>query len=206
MIENLLIKLSADKKPYPKSLLVARRAAYLSQVTLIASSGPSLKRGNGHGQGGSPPASVPMTPIMKVVLTVLLAANLALATYLAVSLYENWDRVQALLFGSPTISETAPSPLEKSTQPSVSDSTLEIATPPESTLVPSSTPEPETLLEESQPAGNNSADSPGGGAAEPDTKDKPGLHLGQTPHSPDEPPSQDQNNDQGKDNNKNKDK
>ncbi len=208
MIENLLSTLSADKKPYPKSLLEARRAAYLSQVTLAAGSGPRFKQGNGPGQGGLSHASAPMTPVMKVVLTALIAANIALATYLGVLVYENWDKVQALLFGAPTLSETSPAPLELSTQPPVSANTPKIATSPESTVVPGSTPEPDRLPEDTQPSGGNSVDNPEVSTPEPDAKDKPGLHLGQTPHSPDEPPGQDQNNDQGndKDKDKNKDK
>ena len=115
-IQKLLKNLSADKKPYPKNLLDSRRSAYLSQVTSVVSSGPHLKKGNGKGQGGSPHAAAPMTPLMKVVLTALVAANVALATYLAVYVYENWDRVQELLFGAPSVSETSPAPPEILTQ------------------------------------------------------------------------------------------
>lgn len=205
-IENLLETLSADIKPYPKSLLDARRVAYLSQATLVAGSGPGLKKGNGRGQGGASHASAPMTPAMKVALTALIAANIALASYLAVSVYENWDKVQELLFGVPSVSETYSDPLEMSTQAPESAVTPEIAISPEGTVVPGSTPGPDNLSEDAQPAAGNSVDNPEVSTPEPDAKDKPGLRLGQTPHGPDEPPGQDQNNDQGKDNNKNKDK
>ena len=209
MVENLLHTLGADKKPYPQGLLETRRATYLSQVTLLVGSGPRPQKGNkgnGRGQGGSSSASVPMTPLMKVVLTVLIAGNIALVTYLGVLTYENWDKVQALLFGAPTLSEASLAPPELSTQPPAPDSTPEIATAPESTVVPDSTPAPESLSEDTQPAGDNSVENPEVSTPEPPAKDKPGLHLGQTPHGPDEPPSQDQNNDQGNDNNKDKNK
>jgi hypothetical protein len=206
MIENLLHTLSADKKPYPKSLLEARRAAYLSQMTLLVGSGLHPKKGKGQGRGSPSHAVAPMTPVMKVVLTVLVAGNIALATYLGVLVYENWDKVQALLVGVPIASETSPASLEVSTQPPAPDSTPEIATEPEISVDPASTPAPESPLEEPQPADGNSVDNPEVSTPEPPAKDKPGLHLGQTPHGPDEPPGQDQNNDQGNDNNKDKDK
>jgi len=204
-IEQLLKKLSADKKPYPKNLLATRRAAYLSQVTAVVSSGPQLKKGNG--QGGSPHASAPMTPLMKVVLTALVAANVALATYLAVYVYDNWDRVQELLFGAPSMSETSPAPLEIVTQAPELETTPEIAVPPEETVAPVSTPEPTSLSEDSQPSGIDSADSPQVSTAEPDGKDQPGLHLGQTPHTPSDPPGQrDQDDNQGDQAGKDKEK
>ncbi|MBN1451850.1 MAG: hypothetical protein JW963_12610 [Anaerolineales bacterium] len=205
-IVNLLKNLSADKKPYPQGLLEARRVAYLSQVTLLAGSGLHLQKGNGRGQGGPSHAAAPMTPIMKVMLTALLAGNIALAAYLGVMVYENWDKVQALLFGAPIASETSPAPPELSTQPPAPDSTPEIATTPGSTDVPASTPEPGSPPEEPQPAEGNSVDNPEVSTPEPPVKDKPGLHLGQTPHSPDEPPGQDTNDDQGDDKDKDKDK
>ena len=212
MIENLLHTLSADKKPYPQALLDARRAAYLSHVILLASSGPRPSQRNEPGQGSAAHAVAPMTPVMKAVLAVLVAGNIAVATYLGVTVYQNWDKVQALLFGVPIASETSQAPLEASTQPPAPDSTPEIVTAPENTDVPGSTPEPGTSLEEPQSAGGDSVDQPEMSTPEPPAEDKPGLHLGQTPHAPDKPPGQDKNNDQGTDknndqgNNKNKDK
>ena len=110
-IEKVLKKLGTEKKPYPKSLLSARRTAYLSQVTLVVSGGPHIKKGNGQGQSGPSHGAAPMTPLMKAVLTILVAANLALVSYLAVSLYENWDRVQEMVFGAPSVVETSPASL-----------------------------------------------------------------------------------------------
>jgi hypothetical protein len=216
MVENLLHSLGADKKPYPKSLLDARHAAYLSQVTLVVSSGLRPQKGTkgqGRSQGGASHAAAPMTPVMKAVLTALVAGNIALAAYLGVLVYENWDKVQALLLGVPIVSETSPAPLELSTQPPAPDSTPEIATAPEISVDPASTPAPESPPEDAQPSESDSVDSPQVGPSapevstpEPPAKDNPGLHLGQTPHGPDEPPGQDQNNDPGNDNNKDKDK
>ena len=215
MVEKLLRTLSTDKKPYPHRLLEARRTAYLSQVTLLVGSGPHLgkgKKANGRGQGSPAQAVAPMTPVMKAVLTVLVAGNIALATYLGVLVYENWNKVQALLFGAPAASETSSAPLEQSTQPPITDSTPEIVTGPESTNLPGSTPKPDTSLEEPQPAGGDSVDQPELSTPKPPAEDKPGLHLGQTPHAPNEPPGQDKNNDQDTDqdnnqgNNKDKDK
>jgi hypothetical protein len=219
MVENLLHSLGADKKPYPKSLLDARHAAYLSQVNLLVGSGPRPQKGKGRGQGGSSSISAPMTPVMKAVLTVLVAGNIALATYLGVLVYENWDKVQAFLSGAPLVTETSPAPLELSTQPPAPDSTPEIATAPEISVDPASTPEPDSPSDEAQPSESDSVDSPQVDPSapevstpEPPAKDNPGLHLGQTPHAPDQPLGQDQNNDQSNDksndqgNNKNKDK
>ena len=190
-IEQLLKKLGADKKPYPKDLLDARRTAYLSQVTLLASGGPHIKQGNRQGQGGSPPTSAPMTPLMRIVLATLVAANVALAAYLAVSFYENWDKVQELLFGVPAVSETSPISPEALDQAPELETTPEIASPPEGTVVPISTPEPT-----SSPADATAADGQQTGPSEPEAstpepKDDPGKHLGQTPHGPGDPPGQD---------------
>ena len=201
-IQKLLKNLSADKKSYPKELLDSRRAAYLAQVTSVAGSGPRPKKGNGKGQGSSPHSAAPMTPLMKVVLTALVAGNVALATYMAAYVYENWDRVQALLSGRPVLSEASPVPPEVLNQAPELETTPEIAVPPEETVVPGSTPAPTSLSDDHQPSGNDSPDSPQVSTPEPD---QPGKHLGQTPHSPKEPPGQsDKDND--KDKNKDKDK
>jgi hypothetical protein len=217
-IEQLLKHLSADRKPYPKDLLDARRTVYLSQVTSVVSSGPNIKKGNGQGQGGSPPTSAPMTPFMKVVLATLVAANFALVTYLAVSIYENWDKVQGSLLGDPSVSEISPVSPEVLDQAPELETTPEIAIPPAETVAPVSTPEPSTSpLDDSQPSDVTAADSPQVGPSEPeastpepDENDNPGKHLGQTPHGPGDPPGQDnqdnsQNNTQkpGQDNTQN---
>ena len=206
-IENLLRVLSAERMPYPTGLLDDRRAAYISQVTLLVGSGPHFGRGNGSGQGGSASASMPMTPIMKIVLTALIAGNIAIAAYLGVSVYENWDKVQAWLSGSPTVSETSLAPLEVAPIPPDYANTPEIVISPEETLVPGSTPEPNSLSGDSQPSGSDSNTNPEVSTPDPN---KPGKHLGQTPHGPDQPPSSNnqdnsQNNTQGnQDNNKKK--
>lgn len=211
-IEQLLKKLSTDKRPYPKDLLDSRRAAYLSQVTSVVSSGLLTTEGSGRGQGGSPPTSAPMTPFMKVVLATLVAANVALASYLAFSVYENWDKVQESLFGGSSISY--PSPISPEVQAPELETTPEVAIPPAETVAPISTPEP------TSPSGGTAADSlqvdpseTEASTPEPDEKDNSGQHLGQTPHGPGDPPgqdnSQDNTQDDGKgnqDDNKDKDK
>ena len=204
-IQKLLKNLSADKKSYPKDMLDTRRAAYLAQVTSVAGSGLLPKKGNGRGQGSSPHSAAPMTPLMKVVLVALVAANVALASYMAIYAYENWDRVQALLSVRPTLSEASPVPPEIFNQAPELEATPEIAIPPEETVVPDSTPAPPSLSDDPQPSGNDSSDSPQVSTPEPDGKDQPGKHLGQTPHSPDNPPVQDDQDDRGKDKD-NKDK
>jgi hypothetical protein len=218
-IEQLLKKLSADKKPYPKDLLDARRTAYLSQVSLVAGSGLHLKKGNGTGQGGSSPASAPMTPLMKIILGTLIAANIALATYLGVSIYENWDKVQELLIGGATTSDVSPVAPEVLEQAPEVETTPEIAVPPVETAAPVSTPEPVNLSDENQSSEGDSANNPQVDSSkseistqEPEGSDDSGKHLGQTPHAPDNPPAnQDSQNDnqnknnssnQGKDKNK----
>ena len=203
VVKNLLHSLNADKKPYPPGLLDARRAAYLSQVISVVNSGPRSgkgSKGQGRGQGGASHAAGSMTPVMKAVLTVLIAGNIVLVTYLGVLAYENWDKVQALLLGAPIASETSPASLELSTQPPAPNSTPEIATAPESTVVPGSTPEPGTSQEEPQSAEGGSGNQPEVSTPEPPAENKPGLHLGQTPHPQNEPPGQDKKNDQNPDN------
>jgi len=199
--EKLLKDLGADKKPYPKDLLKARRATYLSQVTSVVSSAPHLTRGDGQGQSGPSPAATPMTPLMKVVLTVLIATNFALATYLAVSIYENWGKVQESLLGGPSVSEPSPISPEVLDQAPELKTTPEIAIPPAGTVAPVSTPEP-TI----SPSDATAADTPQVGQSdpevstpEPDGKDNSGKHLGQTPHGPGDPPGQD-NQDNNQDN------
>jgi hypothetical protein len=218
-IEQLLKKLSADKKPYPKNLLDARRASYLSQVSLVTGSGLHLKKGNGPGQGGSSTVSAPMTPLMKVILGTLIAANIALATYLGISIYENWDKVQELLLGGTSTSEISPISPEMQEQSPEVETTPEIAVPPVETAAPVSTPEPVNLSDENQSSEGDSANNPQVDSSkseistqEPEGSDDSGKHLGQTPHAPDNPPAnQDSQNDnqnknnssnQGKDKNK----
>ena len=205
MVKSLLHSLSADKKPYPQGLLEARRASYLSQATSLINSGPRSgkgSKGQGRGQGSASHAVTLMTSVMKAVLTVLIAGNIALVTYLGILAYKNWDKIQALLFGAPIASETSPAPLELSTQPPAPNSTPEIATVPESTDVPGSTPGPGISTEEPQSDEGGSGNQSEVSTPEPPPENKPGLHLGQTPHPPDKPPGQDTNNDQ--ENNKKK--
>lgn len=192
-IEQLLKKLSTDKSPYPKDLLDARRSAYLSQVTSVVSSGLLIKEGSGKGQGGSPPTSAPMTPFMKVVLAALVAANVALASYLAVSMYENWDRLQELLLGGSSVSY--PSPISPEFQAPELETTPEVTIPPVETVAPISTPEP-TSPSDATSADSQSLSEPEASTPEPDD---PGKHLGQTPHGPGDPPGQDNSQDNTKD-------
>jgi hypothetical protein len=199
MIENLLHTLSADRMTYPQGLLENRRTAYLSQVISVVSNGPrsgKRSRGQGRGQGGTSHVVAPMTPVMKAVLTILIAGNIALVSYVGILAYENWDKVQALLFGAPIASETSPPPPELSTQLPNPNTTPEISTAPENTIVPGSTLEPNTSPEEIQPTDGDSGNQPEVSTPEPPSENKPGLHLGQTPHPPAEPPGQDNNNDQ----------
>ena len=201
---KLLTAMGADKKSYPENLFAARRTAYVLQVTALVGSGLHPRNGGRQIQGGSTPGSVPMTPLMKVVLTALIAGNIALATYLAVTLYDNWDKVQGLLFGTPLASETSQAPFIDPIQEP------EFDVSPESSVVPEVTPQPTSPLENASPSGGKAPDNQQESTPEPSGDDKPGLHLGQTPHGPDEPPSSNnednsQNNNQGNQD-KNKDK
>jgi hypothetical protein len=221
-VKNILKKLSADKKPYPKELLETRRAAYLSQVSLVAGNGPHLQQGGG--QGGSAAASAPMTPLMKIILGTLIVANIALATYLGVSIYKNWDKVQEFLAGGSSISESSPITTEELNQSPDVETPPELDAPPVEPDSPVSTPEPAGLSNDNQPSegdseNNSQIDSsePEISTPEPDGKDNQGKQLGLTPHGPDDPPSDqsdqpsqsDQSDNQGqgnqdKDKNKNK--
>jgi hypothetical protein len=195
-IEKLLKDLSADIKPYPKDLLGERRASYLSQVTSVVSNGPHLTKGGRSGQGVSSSATAPMTPLMKVVLTILIAANAALVTYLAISVYENWDIVKGLLIETPAVIETSSAPFEIPTQEPSLVVTPEFVPFPEETVVPAETPEP-VNPSDSQPSDTTVPDNsqvdtsePEASTPEPDGQDNSGKHLGQTPHAPDSPPGQ----------------
>ena len=217
-IEDLLKNLSADKKPYPEHLLKARRTTYLSQVTSAVSGDPHHKGENGQGQSGSPTAAAPMTPLMKAVLTVLVTANIALASYLAVSIYDNWDKVRSSLLGDSPVVETSPDIFEIPTQPPTSAITSESPAPLEETMVPNGTPEPtnppngpqssETAATAGPQVGSSGSEV---GTPDPNDKNNSGQHLGQTPHGPGNPPGQDnqdnsQNNNQDNNKDKNKDK
>jgi len=201
---KLLTAMGTDKRSYPENLFATRRAAYIAQVTTLVGSGLHLRNGGRHLHSRPTPGSVPMTPVMKVVLTALIAGNIALATYLAVTLYDNWDKVQGLLFGTPLVSETSSAPyIEPIQEP-------EFDVSPESSVVPEVTPQPTNTPENVSPSGGNAPDNQQESTPEPSGDDKPGLHLGQTPHGPDEPPSSNnednsQNNNQGNQD-KNKDK
>ena len=207
-IEDLLKNLSADKKPYPEHLLKARRTTYLSQVTSAVSGGPHHKGENGQGQSGSPTAVAPMTPLMKAVLAVLVTANIALASYLAGSIYDNWDKVRSSLLGDSPVVETSPDIFEIPT----SAITPESPAPPEETIVPSETPKPTNPLEATATSGPQVGSSESEvGTPDPNDKNNSGQHLGQTPHSPGNPPGQDnqdnsQNDNQDNNKDKNKDK
>jgi len=197
---KLLTAMGADKRPYPENLFATRRAAYIAQVTTLVGSGLHLRNGGRHLHSGPTPGSVPMTPVMKVVLTALIAGNIVLATYLAVSLYDNWDKVQGLLFGAPLVSETSPAPyIEPIQEP-------EIDVSPESSAVPEVTPQPTNPPENVSPSGGNAPDNQQESTPEPNGDDKPGLHLGQTPHGPDKPPGQDNQDSNQGNQDKNKDK
>jgi hypothetical protein len=195
-IEELLKNLGAERQPYPKDLLKSSRAAYLTQVSTVIGGGP-FQTGSGQGQAGSPPASAPMTPLMKVILTALVAANVALATYLAVTAYENWDKIQAL-FGTPAAGETSPAPVENIQEPNPVSSP-EITISPEGVVTPEATPEPTSPSNDPGSPGGNAEDNLQVGTPEPDGKDNPGKHLGQTPHTPDDPPGQRDDDDKKKD-------
>ena len=205
-IQKLLTNMGADQKPYPKYLMDNRRAAYLTQVSAVVGSGLHPGQGSAQGPGGVSHGAAPMTPLMKAVLTTLVAANVVLATYLSVVAYENWDKLQELLLGGPAISET--SPPEILTESPELEMTPETTEPPEVTVSPIATPEPTDLS-----SGGDAVDNTGSSGSEvitpePDGKDNPGLHLGQTPHSPDTPPGQDNkgNQDKNKDNSSNNNK
>ena len=199
-IETLLTKMGADVKPYPDELLAARRTAYLSQVAVLVGSGFSPTNGSGSGSSGAASVTKTMTPLMKVVLTTLIAGNIALATYLAVTVYENWDRVQEYLFGAPVVSETSAPPIEAPVQEP------EIIISPESPLAPTSTPETTIIMEDPGQAEGDSVNSQQESTPIPAGDDQPGLRLGQTPHSPDTPPGQNNQNDKQGDQSENKDK
>ena len=87
--------------------------------------------------------------------------------------------------------ETSPAPPENLDQAPEFATTPEIVISPEGTVTPIATPDPTSSSDGLQPSGGDSGDNPQVGTPEPDGKDNPGKHLGQTPHTPDEPPGQD---------------
>jgi len=99
----------------------------------------------------------------EVVLTVLIATNFALATYLAISIYDNWGKVQESLLGGPSVSELSPISPEVLDQAPELKTTPEIAIPPAGTVAPVSTPEP-TI----SPSDATAADTPQVGQSDPE--------------------------------------
>jgi hypothetical protein len=203
-IERLLKELSEEKEPYPKDLLDGSRAAYLSKVSSVIGGGPQFKKGNGQGQNAPLPRSAPMTPLMKVVLTILVAANLALGFYLAVIAYENWDKIQEMLFGVPPAGETSQAPVDELDQTSESVSTPDIFITPEEGVSLDATPEPTNSSENPHSSGSDPSDNLQVSTPEPPGKDNSGKHLGQTPHAPADPPGPGNKDNDGKDKNKDK--
>jgi len=200
-IIKLLTNMGTVNQPYPSDLLEARRSAYLTEVTALVGSG--LHSLNGGGKGGiSASSSAPMTSLMKAVLTILVAGNIALATYLGIVIYQNWDKVQELLFSAPAVSELTPVPLDEPIQ------APDFIVSPESTDAPDATLEPNGSPEEAVQSEGDVVDSPLESTPEPE--DKPGLRLGQTPHGPDAPPggnnqdTSEDNSQNNQDKNKNK--
>lgn len=186
---ELLEELKSVEPEYPQQLLSARRADVLSQLPgIVASAGVSTVLP----KSAPPPASAaaPMTPIMKGILVSLLATSLAVATYIGVLVYENRDLF--IDHSTPTYSETAP-PTEAST-----------ASPQDPLIVGTETPivTPTAIIDLPEEAGGEGTDY----SVTESPNDNPGLHLGETPHSPGDPPGQDNPNKDNKDTKENQGK
>jgi len=193
-IVNLLSKLKNETPEYPSDLLAARKAAFIEQAVGIQFNGPK-QGGKGGGDGGSsslggsggPGALGGMSTaqgfLLQAVVGVWIIAGMLTAAYVfrdqIIDLLQD-NGIVVEMTQAPSIDSPAPVMVEPA-----GESPLPVI-PPTGAISSSETPVPETVLEEEVIAEDSSGDSAISENPE-DTKDNPGLHLGQTPDAPDTP-------------------
>jgi len=204
-IIGLLARLKEQTPDYPPDLLATRKAAFMAQIVSINIGGPK-PGGKGGGDGGGSLSggtsgsgalggmATAQGILLQAVIGVWIIAGMLTAAYVfrdqIIDLLQDNGNVASELTQVPSIDSPAPT-IEI---PSLEVPPTEI-TPPSGTAVPETVSEGETNSE-SAPDEQSTADTSN------NSKENPGLHLGQTPGAPDTP-NQDNPNKPDK-NNKNK--
>ena len=193
-IIGLLTKLKLRTPDYPSDLMAIRKAAFLKQAITIKFEGPK-QGGKGGGDGGSLSSgssgsgalggmSAAQTVLLQAVIGVWIIAAMLTAAYVfrdqIIALLQDYDIVSVEMTQVPSIDSSAPaieSPVIEIPSP---DASSTVDTSPSATALPDASVEGETV---SDPAtGEQETSEPSD-----NTKDNPGLHLGQTPGAPDTP-------------------
>jgi len=182
-IIGLLFKLKAATPDYPANLLVERKAAFLQQAITIKLNGPGRGGSQGGGDGGSSGpagsgtlggASVTQGILLYAVIGVWIIAAMLMAAYVF------RDQIIDLLQDSGIVVEMTQAPSVDAPLPVISSPIIEVPSP--EITIPPGTATPDTLSDEETPPETLSESQDTS-----NTKENPGLHLGQTPGTPDVP-------------------
>lgn len=182
-VMGLLFKLKATTPDYPANLLVERKAAFLKQAIAIKFDGPGQggSQGGGNGGGSGPAgsgtlggASATQGILLYAVIGVWIIAAMLTAAYVF------RDQIINLLQDNGIVVEMTQAPAVDAPFPVISSPVIEVPSP--EITIPPETATPDTLSDEETPpeALSDTQDTS-------DTKEDPGLHLGQTPGTPDVP-------------------
>lgn len=193
-IINLLSKLKNETPEYPSDLLAARKAAFIQQAIAIQFNGPK-QGGKGGGDGGSSSLggsggsgalggmSTAQGFLLQAVIGVWIIAGMLTAAYVfrdqIIDLLQD-NGIVEVVTQAPFIDSPAPEMVE----PAGESPLPEI--PPTGGVAPSETPVPGTVSDENAVPEEASGDQAISENPE-DTKNNPGLHLGQTPDAPNLP-------------------
>lgn len=180
---GLLFKLKGTTPDYPANLLVERKAAFLKQAIAIKLDGPGRGGSQGGGNsGGSGPAgsgalggaSVTQGILLYAVIGVWMIAAMLTAAYVF------RDQIINLLQDNGIVVEMTQAPSVDAPLPVISSPVIEVPSP--EITIPPGTATPGTLSDEETPseALSDTQDTS-------DTDEDSGLHLGQTPGTPDVP-------------------
>ena len=179
---DLLAKLKNQTPDYPQNLIAARKAAFLKQVVAVKIDGKGQggQHGGSGGPGGSGPVSGSGLAAKGFLWQTLIGIGMIVAMLLATFAYR--DQIVDLLAGNDVTAlvETA-IPSNVSPPAIVPVSTPSAPTKPTSTASPTEVvPTGTTTILDDTTIDDYSIfeEAPG------DTKDNPGLHLGETPGTP----------------------
>jgi hypothetical protein len=176
-IIRLLSKLKESTPEYPVELLAARKAAFLN-AAVATQIPPRWRSGKGGGDGGASGTgslggmSAAQSILLQAVIGVWIIAAMLTAAYVF------RDQIVDLLRENGIVT------LEV-TQAPLNDPIIPATIAPATEVAPTET----TPLADTPAPGNDSGIEPSEEIQEasPDSKENPGLHLGQTPGAPDTP-------------------
>jgi hypothetical protein len=188
-IINLLSKLKVETPDYPNDLLAARKAAFINQTvaTKIDGSKPGGKGGGDGGSGtsagssGSGALSGDMSAAQGILLQAVIGVWVIAAMLTTAYVFRN--QIIDLLQDNGFVVEITQLPPTESTDPAFiapASGSPSPGVPPTEVTSPSVTPVPGASSE-------GASDSESSPDDQDNTKDNPGLHLGQTPGAPDTP-------------------